>query len=128
MKKRALSILLALIMFTGLFGLTNHAQGEEAALRADMFERPSSIFHPDIAKAAANIIEGNHLGVAFSKPYAGGTYLDVDNPAFTIGTKQLGAATLIVAELLGTSEPAQYLVNNAVGYVGFLDSKRAYRG
>jgi len=153
MKKRIVSILLALAMLAGIGGAVSvsaRAEGAAAAearlpakkeLSAQWFKkRPSDEFNRDIALMAAALVKDetefkNRYG-APGKPlelerFSAGTFIfGVENPAWKIGSVELGDTTLVVVKLDGAGAfgSGQYAVSNFIGYYGYAVKSEAYGG
>ena len=136
MKKRIVSILLALAMLAGM-GIPAAAQSEarlpaKKELNAGWFKkRPSTEFNRDIALMAASLAMDESAFIerygAPGKPlemerFSAGTFiLGVEHPNFKVGSIALGDTTVVVVKLDGSGAfgSGQYLVSNFIGYYGY---------
>ena len=112
MKKRILSVLLALAMLAGIVAATSLHAGAAASLNAALFKgKASDVFHGDIARVSAQVEKGEGFGLDW-REYGRQNPWDTGNksfdeffgiPGFKIGYVTTGKTTLIAVRLAGTS-------------------------
>ena len=112
MKKRMLSILLALAMLAGLAAAAPLRAAAAAPLDPALFKgKASDVFHGDIARAAARVEKGENFGLAW-REYGRQNPWDTGNqsfdeffgiPSFKIGQLTAGKTTVVAVRLAGTS-------------------------
>jgi len=145
MKKRIVSLLLALAMLAG-WATPMAAQGEarlptKKELNAQWFkERPSTEFNRDIALMAASLtMDESAFRERYGAPgkplalesFPAGTFMwGVEHPDFKVGSIALGDTTVVVIKLDGSGAfgSGQYAVSNFIGYYGYAMKSEPYCG
>jgi len=112
MKKRMLSVFLALAMLSGILATMPLRAGAAELLNAASFKgKASDVFHGDIARAAAKLEKGEGFGLAW-REYSRKNPWDTGNksfdeffglPSFKIGHTASKGTALVAVRLSGTS-------------------------